>query len=77
VVDAWRVMKRGGPRGGTEGDLVDLKAQLLSTDPVAVDAAATRLFGASLQDVGYIERAAQAGLGRIDLDALDIRRLTI
>jgi uncharacterized protein (DUF362 family) len=77
VVDAWRVMKRGGPRGGTEGDLVDLKAQLLSTDLVAVDAAATRLFGASLQEVGYIERAAQAGLGRMDLDALDIRRLTI
>jgi uncharacterized protein (DUF362 family) len=77
VVDAWRVMKRGGPRGGTEGDLVDLKAQLLSTDLVAVDAAATRLFGASLQDVGYIERAAQAGLGRLDLDALDIRRITI
>jgi uncharacterized protein (DUF362 family) len=77
VVDAWRVMKRNGPRGGTAADMVDLKAQLLSTDPVAVDAAGARLFGASLQDVGYIERAAQAGLGRIDLEALDIRRLTI
>jgi uncharacterized protein (DUF362 family) len=77
VVDAWRVMKRNGPRSGTAADVVDMKAQLLSTDPVAADAAAARLFGMAPQAIGYIERAAKAGLGRMDLDALDVRRITL
>ena len=77
MVDAYRVMKRYGPRGIDESDVVTMKAQLLSTDLVAADAAATKLFGTEPKDIGYIVRAAQAGLGRIDLAALDIRRITL
>lgn len=77
VVDAWRVMKRYGPRGGSRGDLVDLRAQILSTDAVAADAAAARLFGVEPVDVSYIGMAAKAGWGRMDLGALDIRRITL
>jgi uncharacterized protein (DUF362 family) len=77
VVDAYRVMKRSGPRSGTEADVVTMKTLLLSTDLVAADSAAAKLFGMEPKDVSYIGYAAKAGLGRMDLEALDIRRITL
>jgi uncharacterized protein (DUF362 family) len=78
VVDAYRVMKRNGPRGVDESDVVTMKTQLLSTDLVAADAAAAKLFGTDPKDVPYIVKAAQQfKLGRMDLEALDIRRITL
>jgi uncharacterized protein (DUF362 family) len=78
VVDAYRVMVAHGPRGGAPEDVQLMKMQLLSTDPVAVDMAGSRLlFRDPLQIVAYLPLAAKAGLGRMDLDALDIRRITL
>ncbi len=77
VVDAYRVMKRYGPRGLDEMDAVEMKTQILSADPVAADAAAARLFGAGAKDASYIPKAAAAGAGRMELDKLDIRRITL
>jgi uncharacterized protein (DUF362 family) len=77
VVDAYRVMKRYGPRGLDEMDVVEMKTQILSADPVAADAAAAKLFGAGPKDASYIPKAAAAGLGRMELDKLDIRRITL
>ncbi len=77
VVDAYRVMKRNGPRGISEDDVVTMKTQLLSTDLVAADAAAAKLFGTEPKDVPFIVKAAEAKLGRMDLAALDIRRITL
>ncbi len=77
VVDAYRVMKRFGPRGLDEEDVLEMKSQILSTDPVAADAAAAKLFGAGPKDALYIRLAAEAGVGRMDLDKLDIRRVTL
>jgi uncharacterized protein (DUF362 family) len=77
VVDAYRVMKRYGPRGIDTDDVVEMKAQILSVDPVAADAAAAKLFGAGPKDASHIAKAAAAGYGRMDLDKLDIRRITI
>ena len=57
--------------------MVQLKAQILSTDPVAADAAAARLFGKEPKDVAYIALAAKAGLGRMDLDGRDVRRIAL
>ncbi len=77
VVDAYRVMMRNGPRGRGLEDVVEMKTQILSRDPVAADAAAAKLFGLDAKEVVHIDLAATAKLGRMDLDKLDIRRLTI
>ncbi len=77
VVDAYRVLKRNGPRGVSESDVVTMKTQLLSTDLVAADAAAAKLFGTEPRDVPFIVKASQLGLGKLDLAALDIRRVTL
>jgi len=77
ILDAYAVMKRNGPRGISVDDVVVMKAQLLSTDMVAVDAAGAKLFGMNPDDVPHIVLAAAQHAGRKDLDALSIRRISL
>jgi uncharacterized protein (DUF362 family) len=77
VVDAYNVMKRNGPRGVSAGDVVPMKSQIVSTDFVAADAAAAKLFGTEPGDIRHIELAAQMNLGQIDLRALSINRIKL
>jgi len=77
VVDAYSVLKRNGPRGVSINDVVMMKAQLISTDMVTVDAAAAKLFGSVPDDIGYIRIAAAQGLGRKDLEQLNIKRISL
>ncbi|MGA9120743.1 MAG: DUF362 domain-containing protein, partial [Bacteroidota bacterium] len=77
VVDAYNVMKQNGPRGVSPADVVRMKAQLISTDPVAVDVAAAKLFGADPSDIRYIANAVALGVGSADLDPAAIKRIKI
>ncbi|MCX6133752.1 MAG: DUF362 domain-containing protein [Ignavibacteriales bacterium] len=77
VVDAYYVMKRNGPRGVSAEDVVTMKAQLLSTDIVAIDTAAVKMFGSEPKDVRHIQIAAEQGVGRMDLENLTIKRITL
>jgi len=77
IVDAYNVMKQNGPRGVTAGDVVSMKSLIVSTDLVAADAAAAKLFGADPGDIRHIQLAAEMNLGRIDLDALSINRIKL
>jgi len=75
VVDAYNVMKQNGPRGVSAGDIVNMKSLIVSTDPVAADAAAAMIFGAQPADVRHIQLAADMGLGRMNLKELSIDRI--
>jgi uncharacterized protein (DUF362 family) len=77
VVDAYRVMKRNGPRGVSVADVTSMKYQILSTDMVAADAAATKVFGLEPGQVRHIALAEALGVGTSNLDNLNINRLTI
>ena len=77
VLDAYFVMKSNGPRGVSVDDILVMKAQLISTDIVALDAAGAKLFGVKPEDVRYIEIASNMGIGRKDLDNLNIRRISM
>ncbi len=77
VIDAYRMMTRHGPRGTSEGDVTVLKAQILSTDIVAGDAAAARIFGADPKNVAYIRNAAEMGIGTMDLESLGVERIVL
>jgi uncharacterized protein (DUF362 family) len=77
VVDAYYVMKRNGPRGVSVEDVTTMKAQLLSTDIVAIDTAAAKLFGIEPAAVRHIQLAADRKVGRMDLDRLNIKRITV
>ncbi len=77
VVDAYRVMKRNGPRGVSVSDVVEMKSLLISEDIVTADAAAAKLFGKEPEQVGHIRIANEMGVGTSDLTKLSINRITI
>lgn len=77
IVDAYYVMKRNGPRGVSKGDVVLMKSQIISTDIVAADAAAAKLFGMEPEDIPYIKLAAEMNLGKMDLSKLNINRIIL
>lgn len=77
IVDAYLVMKRNGPRGVSAEDVITLKSQIISTDIVAADAAAAKLFGIELADVPYINYADELKVGRKDLSKLNINRIIL
>ncbi|HUI29199.1 MAG TPA: DUF362 domain-containing protein [Candidatus Acidoferrales bacterium] len=77
VLDAYFVMKENGPRGISTDDVVTMKAQLISADIVALDTAGAKLFGVKPEDVRYIALASDMKIGRMDLENLNIKRISM
>ncbi|MEJ2495367.1 MAG: DUF362 domain-containing protein, partial [Ignavibacteriaceae bacterium] len=77
IVDAYSVMMKNGPRGVSKSDVVNMKSQIISTDIVAADAAAAKLFGRDPQDIEYIKYASDMKIGEIDLSKLNINRIIL
>jgi uncharacterized protein (DUF362 family) len=77
IVDAYRVMMKNGPRGVSEADVSLMKSLIISSDMVAADAAATKVFGISPDDVPYIGIADSMGVGSMKLDNLNIHRIIL
>jgi uncharacterized protein (DUF362 family) len=77
VIDAYLMMKQNGPRGVSLDDVVPLRTQIVTTDVVAADAAAAKLFGVNPDDISYIKIAAAAKIGRKDLENLNIKRISL
>jgi uncharacterized protein (DUF362 family) len=77
IIDAYYVMKRNGPRGVSQDDVVTMKAQLISSDMVSIDAAGAKLFGIDPDEIRYIQIAAQQNVGRSNLDQLNIKRISL
>ena len=75
IVDAYRVLMShgpGGPRDGTTPNVELKKTLLMSRDIVAVDAAATKIFGKNPEDIEYIKIAHQQKTGNMNLKDLKI-----
>lgn len=72
VLDATRILLRNGPKGGRIEDVAVKNLVFAGTDPVALDALGTELFGMKPGDIGYITRAHQAGRGEMDLSKIKI-----
>jgi uncharacterized protein (DUF362 family) len=77
VVDAYRVMKKNGPRGVSVADVQTMKSLIVSEDIVAADAASAKLFGIDPLTIDYIRIASEMGVGRMDLDKLKINRIKV
>ena len=77
IVDAYRVMKKGGPRGRSLADVAQMKYQLLSTDIVAVDTAASKILGISADRIRHLRLGEELKLGTMDINKLKVERITI
>jgi len=77
IIDGYRVLKRNGPKGVSVNDVSLEKAQIISTDMVAADAAATKIFGREPETIAHIKIANDMGLGVMDISKLNINRIRI
>ena len=71
VLDGTLSMMSNGPTGGSLSDLKATNTLIVSTDPVAADAAGIELLGRSVSDVPYILMAQEAGAGVADYKKLN------
>lgn len=69
VIDATRVLLRGGPQGGSLDDVALENSVICTTDQVAGDARAVEFLGLEPNRVGHIVLAGKSGLGSIDYRA--------
>jgi uncharacterized protein (DUF362 family) len=77
IIDAVRILTQGGPTGGNLSDVVKMDTVIASADVVAADSYATSLFGMQPEDLDYIVRGTQMGLGRSDLKNLNIQEIQL
>jgi uncharacterized protein (DUF362 family) len=77
IVDAYRVMKRNGPRGVSVADVAVMKYQMIAKDIVAIDAASAKVFGIDPKQVKHIGLAEILGAGSSNIDALKVNRISI
>jgi len=80
VIDGTRILSTGGPGG--PGEVIPLDLVIASTDMVAADAQMVALgkwYGKKLEprQVKHIRIAAERGLGRIDIDKLNIKKISV
>jgi uncharacterized protein (DUF362 family) len=79
IIDATRVLLKGGPTG--PGPVVEDNRFYVSRDIVAVDSVVTSRYsfgGKSLsaQNVAHIKAAYENGLGEIDINKIELKKIT-
>lgn len=77
IVDAYRIMCSGGPRGNASSVIRKTRSLLASQDIVAVDTAAAKLIGFPTNSIRHLKNAEDLGLGTMALDRIDIRRIDL
>ena len=78
VVDAYRILFRGGPAGGNLNDVQTPQKCIVGVDQAAADAYSTTLFpmwAKQPTDIIHIALAGKMGVGQIDLAKLRIREV--
>jgi len=77
VVDAVRILTAHGPTGGSLNDVQQADTVIASHDIVAADAYAATLFGLTGADIGYVQAAADMGLGTMELSDVRVEEISV
>jgi uncharacterized protein (DUF362 family) len=75
VLDGIQTMMTNGPTGGSLSDLKPTGTMIVSTDPVAADAAGATLLGRTIADLPFIGKAEKAGAGMADYRSLQVKEI--
>ncbi|MEL6182265.1 MAG: DUF362 domain-containing protein, partial [Myxococcota bacterium] len=75
VLDAFRVLTRNGPQGGSFSDTAVKNVLVVGTDQVAMDSIAADILGLDPRTVGYLTMA-DGDLGHIDLNKVHFKDLS-
>lgn len=77
VIDSIRILLSGGPTGGDLSAVKKLDTIIAGRDIVAADSYAATLFGIQPDQISYIKAGVDMGLGRSDLQNLQIEEITV
>jgi uncharacterized protein (DUF362 family) len=77
VVDAYRILKDHGPTGGSLNDVEETHTVIASHDLVAADAYGATLFGLKGEDVPFVKKCAEMGLGTLDLAGVKVEEINV
>lgn len=74
IMDAYRVLLRGGPTGGNLEDVALKKTLLAGTDPVALDAYTAKAYwDLDYRTLRYLKLATERGLGTMNFETVPTR----
>jgi uncharacterized protein (DUF362 family) len=77
IIDATRVLMRGGPQGGSMDDVAIADTVICATDQVAADSRAAEFLGLQGGQVSHLILAEKKGLGIIDYRAAGYKEIKI
>ncbi len=77
VLDAYRILLRNGPQGGSLADVQTARTLAAGVDAVAVDAFGCTLFQLAPPQLGYLREAAARGLGVLDFQTLRLQKVVL
>jgi len=77
VLDAYRLLVRNGPSGGSLSDVRKARVCVAGTDMVSVDAYGSTLFGRGPESMPVVQLAVERGLGVADLSKLRIEERAV
>jgi uncharacterized protein (DUF362 family) len=78
IIDAYRVLMRNGPTGGSPADVEERKSVVATVDPIAADAyAAKAFFDLDPPQLPFVRIGEARGLGKALLDSARIAERTV
>jgi uncharacterized protein (DUF362 family) len=77
ILDAYRILVRNGPQGGSLKDVREIKTIIAGKEIATVDAYGATLFDMKPTDLGYVVKANRFGLGEIDLNEVNIKKISL
>ncbi|HOJ05835.1 MAG TPA: DUF362 domain-containing protein [Bacteroidota bacterium] len=76
IVDAWRILLRNGPQGGSLDDVEERRSIVASVDQVAIDSyAGATYFGLTADDMPWLALAERYGLGTAAYETLPMKEV--
>jgi uncharacterized protein (DUF362 family) len=77
ILDAYRILVKNGPQGGSLKDVIEKKTIIAGKNIATVDAYGSTLFDMKPTDLGYVVKANKFGLGEIDLNKVNIKKIIL
>lgn len=77
IIDAFRILKKNGPVGGRLSDVEMKKTVICSRNILEGDVVAVDLFGKRVEDIPFIEAAFRRGMGKKDINKINLKSIKI
>lgn len=77
ILDAYRILLKNGPQGGSLKDVQLSKTVIAGTQIATVDAYGATVFGIKPAGLAHIVKSSKLGLGEIDLSKVNVKKVSL